>query len=151
VKNKKYHDKVKKEKPWLSHFQSAKIRTKYNSHKRCSKYYYGLEFTITEDDIEKIWKRDKGYLLTEPSIDRIDSTKGYTPENTRFIELRLNSAHAKKVDQYDIYGKFIKTWDSLSIAAKHFNTTPSNIGLCAMGRSKSAKKYEWRYHNEATN
>lgn len=58
----------------------------------------GLEFTLTEADIvipthcpalglELSWDGEKD---VSPSVDRLDSTKGYTPENIRVISTRAN-------------------------------------------------------------
>jgi hypothetical protein len=50
-----------------------------------------IEFHMTKDDFKTLWFRDKGWLLKEPSIDRIDSKGHYILSNCRFIEMRENS------------------------------------------------------------
>lgn len=63
----------------------------------------GLEFTITPKDIEipshcpvfgcKLQRGSGsgGAVATSPSIDRIDSSKGYVPGNVRVISKRANT------------------------------------------------------------
>jgi len=61
-------------------------RAKYRAKQR------GLEFSITKDDI--IIPDICPLLLTpmeSPSLDRIDSTKGYTPDNIQVISNRANT------------------------------------------------------------
>lgn len=72
---------------------------------RASKSKSAREFTITAEDVLKIWPVDnkcpalgiplqKGTEITlpnSPSLDRIDSTKGYIPGNIAIISHRANS------------------------------------------------------------
>ena len=53
----------------------------------------------------------------------------------------------KKVNQYDLDGNFIKTWDSIKSACISLNNGKytSNIGLCLRGKTKTAYGYIWRY------
>ena len=87
--------------------KSAKDRAKNN----------GREFNITVEDIINVWPRDGlcpalGIELTcaeghtgdrtkSPSLDRIDSTKGYTPDNIQVISTMANriktNANAEQV------------------------------------------------------
>lgn len=65
----------------------------------------GLEFSITVDDLQwpdtcPILGTPIGYTIgtkwDSPSVDRVDSSKGYTPDNVRVISTLANSmkAHA---------------------------------------------------------
>jgi hypothetical protein len=62
------------------------------------------EHTITVEDVKEIYPKDgccpifgmklefntAGFRETSPSIDRIDSTKGYTPDNIQIISWKAN-------------------------------------------------------------
>ena len=62
------------------------------------------EHTITVEDVKSIYPKDgccpifgmklefnnAGFRETSPSIDRIDSTKGYTPNNIQIISWKAN-------------------------------------------------------------
>lgn len=51
----------------------------------------------------------------------------------------------KKIDQYSLDGKFIKTWNSGAELAKNgFNNV--NICSCCNGLRKTSKGYIWKYH-----
>lgn len=51
--------------------------------------------------------------------------------------------HRKKINQYDLNGKFIKQWDSVSEIRKKLNVT--NIANCCLGRYKQSNGFIWRY------
>lgn len=74
--------------PWLKSYYSAKDRVFNNNPKHI--LYHGIEFSMTKEDFKEIWFRDKAYEMEFPSIDRIDSKKGYIKCNCRFLEKRLN-------------------------------------------------------------
>jgi hypothetical protein len=78
--------------------------------------------------------------------------------NLRFISIKENrtSNHQKKIKsipnynmpilQFDIDGKFIKEWESVSIAKK--TTSIYHIDSCCKGKRKSAGGYIWKYKNK---
>lgn len=53
----------------------------------------------------------------------------------------------KCIDQYELNGVFIKSWDSINEAAISVNTSPSNISGACTGKYKTAAKYIWKYKN----
>ncbi len=57
--------------------------------------------------------------------------------------LRLQTPITKRVNQYDLNNNFIKTWDSINDARKHYNN--SHISDCCNGHRKTATGYIWRY------
>lgn len=86
--------------PWISMFGTARKRAKQR----------GLEFSLSHE-----WARDRwtgrcelsgielqpgagGQCMRSPTIDRIDSTKGYTPDNCRFVCLALNAMRGDGTD-----------------------------------------------------
>lgn len=84
-----YHQR----KPWIKFVCYARRRC--NDSDPNSKNYpvywaKGIKCTLTGDQAERLWKRDRAEKLTHPSLDREDATKDYTYENCRFIELDLN-------------------------------------------------------------
>ena len=62
---------------------------------------------------------------------------------TRIINNRKTAP--KKIDQYSLDGKFIKTWNSGTDLAKcGFNN--GNICSCCKGQRKTSQSYIWKYH-----
>ncbi len=55
----------------------------------------------------------------------------------------LNS-NAKKVNQYDLQGNFIRTWDSMSDVQRELKILRSNISLCCKGIYTQSGNYIWR-------
>jgi hypothetical protein len=96
------------------------------------------------------WK-NSGYTkdLT-PSIDRLDDSKGYSFDNIRLVTWQENrkkelEKKKKKVNQYDLEGNYIKTYNSLVDAAKNVNTTAGNIfGACNHTAQFIAVGYQWK-------
>lgn len=53
-----------------------------------------------------------------------------------------------KVRQYDLDGKYIKTWNSFAEIAKKLNLiNASNIVACCKGKKKTSYGYKWSYEN----
>jgi hypothetical protein len=135
--------------PWRKHFYSARRRCE-NSQASDYKFYgqKGIKFLLNENEVKKIWERNKAYKLDKPSIDRIDSRGNYTFDNCQFIEMDINRAKrgffVKPIFQFDLQGNFIKEWDSITEAQNCYGCGISN---CLCGNSKTAYKFIWRYKN----
>lgn len=52
----------------------------------------------------------------------------------------------KKINQYDLYGNFIQTWDGIRECARELNINRTGITACLGGRKPSAFGYQWRYY-----
>ena len=53
-----------------------------------------------------------------------------------------------KVDQYDLKGNFIKTWESISKAEKELNLKGTHISRVCRGKRKSTGGFIWKYHQK---
>jgi len=51
----------------------------------------------------------------------------------------------KPIEQWDVYGNYIRTFDSITEAAKSVNGIPSNIKYTADGKYKKAYNYTWKW------
>lgn len=59
------------------------------------------------------------------------------------------SVNARRVSQYRTSGEFIKTYGSISGAAKENNIqSPYNISACCNGRQRTACGYVWKYSDK---
>lgn len=52
-----------------------------------------------------------------------------------------------KINQYDLFGNFIKTFDSIKDASVEINGLSTNIVKCLKNKTKSAYGYKWEYVN----
>lgn len=101
---KRYNEYYKYKKPWVSLLLAAK--------RRCKKS--GLIFELTNEWGENSWTgfcgltgfrfnleySDKpGWKYLSPSIDRIDNSKGYSPDNCRFILNCINCFKGSMTDR----------------------------------------------------
>lgn len=56
-----------------------------------------------------------------------------------------NNVRSKKVNQYNLIGEYIKTWDCIKDASRELNIKDSNISLCCKGKRNKAGGYMWKY------
>ena len=60
----------------------------------------------------------------------------------------MAKASGRKIDQFDKDGKFIKTYISISDAARNIGISESGIRLAANGKNKTSGGFIWKYHIE---
>jgi len=53
----------------------------------------------------------------------------------------------KKINQYDLEGNFIQSFNSLTEAANAVHGSKGNISQVANGKYKTAYGYKWKYDN----
>ena len=59
-----------------------------------------------------------------------------------------NARISKKINQYDLEGNFIKTWNSIIQIEREFNIFHSRIIEACKGQRKQIGGYKWRYADE---
>jgi group I intron endonuclease len=79
---------------------------------------------------QKAIGRDKGKIMLESSKDKISKSNG------------------KKVHQYDLNERFIKSYASCSKAGEDLGINRSSIAACCRGRRKTAGKFKWYYEKQ---
>lgn len=90
-----------------------------------------------------LYNNTYGSRLTKVS----DSRKGMVFSDVHIENLKKSHAKSqgKAVKQCTVSGEFIQQYESISEAARKFNTTPQNISHCCLGITKSACGYIWSY------
>ena len=83
-----YRDKY----PWQRVYNLVTSRCADDS--RCYKRL-GIVNELTANDIKELWVRDNADDMDKASIDRIDTSRNYTMDNCRFIELAENKARPR--------------------------------------------------------
>lgn len=100
------------------------------------------EMNISRANISKCCKGQKksshGYIWKYKTINYSLIIDSYKPR------------YVKPVLQYDLYGAFIKEWESMSEAARVLNINISNIYACCNNYrgAKSANGYIWKFKKE---
>lgn len=95
-----------------------------------------------KQNISKGLKGEKHYMFGKTHSEK-------TKE--KFRKARANrdmSFLRKSVDQYSLTGEFICTHRSIMDAEKYVNAHCSDVGRCLRGYQKTAKGYNWKYHNQ---
>ena len=96
-------------------------------------------------DFPTIVKTINGYKSDKSKF--LYSTKYYMKFPLNILKRKRNG-NSKPIYQYDLNGKFIKEWESATIAAKEFNMSRGVITGCAdkkKVKSKSACGYLWSF------
>ena len=117
--------------------------------------------------IEKIRKSNTGKKRTEEARIKMSIAKQNMSEETRrkiceagrgrpcsqkcrdsaSKRFKGNRYRAKSIVQYDLNGKFIRTWGCAKDVEKEIGIHHSNIGKCCNGNMKSSGGFQWRYDN----
>lgn len=140
-----------KRNPWLQIYTWINTRCNNKFDKNYKKYgLKGIKNYLSKNDIKFLWFRDKAYLMKKPSIDRKDNDGHYELFNCRFIELSLNSKKDKfkKIHQFTINGRFLKSWKSLKEASINLKISSGNICSVLKGNRKHTNGFVWKYANE---
>lgn len=60
----------------------------------------------------------------------------------------LGGSSYKKINQYDLNGSFIRTWDAIILASQELDLSYKTIQSCVLGIKPSCGGYMWRVHNK---
>lgn len=107
------------------------------------------------NDPEVIAKRNKA-IIGKP---RSEETKRKISESNKHEKTEEHKQHVRqtmidqfgyKIDQYSLDGEFIKSWDSISLAAEFYNLNTSAISGCCKQKYgyKTAGGFVWRFSGE---
>ena len=76
--------KFRATKPWYDTYQATKQKCTNPKHPQYSRFA-GVEFSLTQEDMAKLWDRDAAGL-SETGLARIDSMGPFAFENCRLVE-----------------------------------------------------------------
>ena len=63
------------------------------------------------------------------------------------LEPDITNYYVKKINQFDLKGNYIKTYDSCADAGRELKVAASAIRLTVRGLAKSAYNFQWRFYN----
>ena len=143
LNNKKYIGQTRKKEV---KYRFGKNGIEYNNqpkfYRAIQKYGWdNFEHIILEDNIQT---QEEANLKEQFYIKQYNTIKaGYNCRGGG----RDNSNLSKKINQYSLDGKFIKTWDSISSIEEWLKIACGSIVKCCKNQLKSAGNYVWRYYN----
>lgn len=89
---------------------------------------------------------------TESERNKISNTlKGVSKTEEHRKNMSKNNTNKRRVDQFDLEGNYINTFDSLTDAAKALNQTSTvktvmnKLSECCLEKRHTAYKYVWKY------
>ena len=92
----------------------------------------------------------KDYDRTNNNVGNLEWVSSSLNKHHAFQKEENCSSRGKEVNQYSKEGNFIKTYSSISEAAKEMNCTVGAISNCCLGRSKTSKGFRWSFSEGST-
>ena len=137
--------------------QSIRIEARFQEHKTAQDNYaihkairkYGVNnfiFEIIEEcEKEKLFEREKYWISFYDSY--------YHGYNETLGGEGVLEANKKKINQYTLDGKYLRTFDSITEANQFLNKTYNGSGISSVckGKRKMAFNYQWRYEEDFPN
>lgn len=84
-----------------------------------------------------------------------ENPKNNVVDNLEWCTMTYNNTYGhrlekicKKINQYDLQGNFIKTWNSFMEIQRELGFSNSSIVCCCKGRVKKSNGYIWKYAEE---
>ena len=103
---------------------------------------------LTEETRKKMSKTRKGKKHSEEHKRNISIAKmGHKHSEETIRKMVLNRNSGKKVNQLDLKGNFIRTWNSMKEAAAGVGLNcPSTISGTCRGKQKTSGGFRWEYY-----
>lgn len=92
----------------------------------------------------------KDYDRTNNNVDNLEWVSSSQNKKHAYEKEENHLSRTKEVNQYSKEGVLIKTYSSISEAAKEMNCTVGAISNCCLGRSKTSKGYQWSFSEGST-
>ena len=143
----------------ITHAIKTGLRNPHNVPKRYGKDHYSskpvLQYDLNgkfikkwdcQSDVARAFNiKSIGFCIDKPT----KACKGYMWRSyTGEIELQIEPHNSRlssyEVNQYDMQGRFIRTWDSAHSAADKLGIPFKGISDCCYGRQKSSGGYIWK-------
>lgn len=105
----------------------------------------------TKESRQKISEIQLGRRLTAEWKKNISlSHKGNIPKNINILN-KIAEEKKIKILQFDLDGKFIRSWDGINECARGFNSHPTNLVKALIKKHKTFMNFIWFYEYEYNN
>lgn len=105
---------------------------------------YGYVWRYSNEDFNKYPIKPQYNITKEHRKILSNNMKG--EKNPQFGKTGKNSINFSSVNQYDLNGNFIKTWDTINEAETTLKI--NNISACCRNVRKKAGNYKWKYYKD---
>lgn len=92
---------------------------------------------------------DSNYTFTDDIKRKMSIQRTGKKQSESCIELRISSVR-RKVNQYDLNGVYIKTFNSIIDVSKEFKVSTTSIKQVLNGRSRLSKGFQFKYFKDNT-
>jgi hypothetical protein len=150
-------DKLSKKGLVKSILYAQRQNSKKRGHKPPEYTYDELyDYIIKHKDFEVLysnWVKSNYSTDTRPSIDRLDNSNGYSFDNIQLVTWSIINRLGKEASmvgvlKFDLSGKFISEYASISMAARKNNMENKHISAVAKGKRSFTGGYIWIYTSE---
>ena len=90
----------------------------------------------------------KNEIKTDNRVENLEWCTAKYNSNYGTKNKRVSNKAKKPVNQYDLEGKFIKTWNSPLDASIYYGVSKTTIYSCCNGKTNSAVGYKWKYKGD---
>lgn len=102
-------------------------------------------FIPNDNPGEKTIVNHKDENKSNPSADNLEWVTPKENANYGTNRERIGIANSKPVNEYDLKGKYIRTWRNANYPADIYNVTPRLIQSACVGKTLTAYGRQWRY------
>jgi hypothetical protein len=99
---------------------------------------------LSEETKLKIGNKAKNRKVSLETRNKMSETHKINKTGNWLESKGHKNGRAYKINQYDMQGNFIKTWDCAKYAINFYNLNKTAITDCIKGRQKSAGGYVWK-------
>lgn len=92
----------------------------------------------------------KDYNKSNNCVDNLEWITSSNNKNHAYKKIKNRITRGKEVEQYTKTGEYVKTYDTVSDAAKAMGCCVSAISNCCLGRTKTSMGFQWRFSEGST-